>query len=283
MRILLFIVLFLLLFLVLVPAVSGWLFDRKTDKEALDFVSHTSNDSPQALTPEMIQHLPLPVQRWLNHSGIVDKPFIQKVFLTQEARMKMKPDQTEWAKASAWQYVDVEALSFYWKVEMKMMGMPVKGRDRLLDGKGEMLIKLGGLIPVVDVADNPKINSGALLRFLGEIVWYPSAALHPAIQWEAIDSLRAKATIRTAGMEEQGIFSFSPEGDLMRFSAMRFMGSDESAEKKEWVIETIESGEIGGIRMPVKSTATWMLDEGPWTWLELEITSIHYNISEVMH
>lgn len=283
MRILLFLVLFLLLFLVVVPAVSGWLFDRKIDKEALDFVSRTPQDPPQLLTPEMIQNLPLPVQRWLNHSGIVGKPFIQKVFLTQEARMKMKPDQTKWAKARAWQYVDVETLSFFWKVDMKMMGVPVKGRDRLLDGKGEMLIKVGGLIPVVDVADNAKINSGALLRFLGEIVWYPSAALHPAIQWEAIDSLSAKATIRAAGMEEQGIFTFNAEGDLMRFSAMRYMGSEENAEKKEWVIETIESGERGGIRMPVKSKATWMLEEGPWTWLEIEITNIYYNIIMIMH
>jgi hypothetical protein len=283
MRIFLFLVLFLLLFLVVVPAVSGWLFDRRMDKEAQDFVSRTPGDSPQLLTPEMIQNLPLPVQRWLNHSGIVGKPFIQKVFLTQEARMKMKPNQAKWAKANAWQYVDVEILSFFWKVDMKMMGVPVKGRDRLLEGKGEMLIKLGGLVPVVNVADNPKINSGALLRFLGEIVWYPSAALHPAIQWEAIDSLSAKATIRTAGMEESGVFTFNPEGDLVRFSAMRYMGSDESAEKKEWVIETLESGERGGIRMPVKSQATWMLDEGPWTWLELEITHVHYNIFNAMH
>lgn len=283
MRVFLFLLLFLVLLLVVLPSLAGWLFDRKIDKEARAFLSQDATDGMQVITPEMILELPDPVQQWLLHSGIVGKPAIRKVYLTQKARMKMKPDQTKWAEAKAWQYVDVEALSFFWKVDMKMMGIPVKGRDRLHDGQGEMLIKLAGLIPVVDVVDNPKINSGALLRFLGEIVWYPSAAFHPAIQWEAIDSLSAQATIRTAGMEESGVFTFNPEGDLVRFSAMRYMGSDAAAEKREWVIETIESGEKDGIRMPVKSKATWMLEEGPWTWMELQIEEMRYNISEAMH
>jgi hypothetical protein len=61
---------------------------------------------------------------------------------------------------------------------------------------------------------------------------------------------------------------------------MRYMGSEEDAPLKEWVIEVAESKRMHGINIPVKMSATWKLDEGDWTWLQLELTEINYNISE---
>ena len=71
---------------------------------------------------------------------------------------------------------------FIWRVRVQMMHvLPVAGRDSYVDGRGRMLIKLGSVVPVVDAADE-KIDQGALLRFLGEIVWFPAAALSPYIR-----------------------------------------------------------------------------------------------------
>jgi hypothetical protein len=38
---------------------------------------------------------------------------------------------------------------------------------------------------------------------------------------------------------------------------------------------------MNGVKIPVKLTATWKLDEGDWTWLKLEITEIKYNIKSL--
>jgi hypothetical protein len=34
---------------------------------------------------------------------------------------------------------------------------------------------------------------------------------------------------------------------------------------------------MNGIRIPTKMESTWLLANGPWTWLILEITDIVYN------
>ena len=34
---------------------------------------------------------------------------------------------------------------------------------------------------------------------------------------------------------------------------------------------------MSGIKIPTKIEVTWMLENGSWTWLDLEITDIRYN------
>jgi hypothetical protein len=45
----------------------------------------------------------------------------------------------------------------------------------LRDGQGEMLIKLLSLVNVVNEKHNDQINTGTLIRFLGEICWFPAS------------------------------------------------------------------------------------------------------------
>lgn len=85
--------------------------------------------------------------------------------------------------------------SVYLKVKMNMMSLvPVTGRDKFVDGKGQMTFELFSLINVAnDTGD--KIDQGTLQRYLAEICWFPSAALSPYIKWDDIDSTSAKATL----------------------------------------------------------------------------------------
>ena len=53
-----------------------------------------------------------------------------------------------------------------------------------------MFIKAGGLITVAD-GTGPTFDQGTALRFLGEIIWFPSAALTRHITWQPIDERRA--------------------------------------------------------------------------------------------
>ena len=50
--------------------------------------------------------------------------------------------------------------------------MAVVGRDKYVNGRGEMLIKILGLLPVVD-ARGPEMDQGTMLRYLAEMTWFP--------------------------------------------------------------------------------------------------------------
>jgi hypothetical protein len=266
----------ILLLPVLLVAMGEYRFHRTTSSEISEIFA---SSRPSAAPGEnSITNLPLPVANWIRHSGAMNQPKIETVRLRQKARMKMKPEQTEWTKASAVQYFTVNPPAFLWKVGLEMMPMvPVTGRDKFVDGHGEMQINLLSLVPVVDVRNDEKIHSAALQRFLSEIIWFPSAALMPYVQWREIDAYRVEATMTWNGSQGACTFVFSEQGDLVSLHAMRYMGSGSDAKLLPWNIRVHEIGEFNGIRVPIKCTVSWQLDDGPWDWLELDITEIEYN------
>jgi len=151
------------------------------------------------------------------------------------------------------------------------------GRDMFKDGKGSMIIKILSLIDVVNDSDNEKLNQATLQRYLGEIVWFPTAALSPLIKWEEVDSLTAKATMIFNNTTGSALFTFNENGDFIKFSAMRYMGTEENSQLKEWIITLNEYKTYDGIKIPVKGEATWKLDDGDFTWYKLEVYDVRYN------
>jgi len=55
------------------------------------------------------------------------------------------------------------------------------------------------------------------------MVWFPSALFNPYVSRELIDPLSAKATMTNGSTTGSGIFHFNDAGDIVAFSAMRFM------------------------------------------------------------
>lgn len=251
-------------------------FDQMVQEETGRILSDNKQNITQTLSEEAIRDLPKAVKNWLRRSGAIGKPFQSLGKVVQRAEMQMKPGQ-DWMKASALQYTTIDKPGFIWTVDVRMNPLfGFRGRDKFENGKGEMLIKLNSLVNVVN-AQGEKLDEGSLQRYLGEMVWFPSLALSPHVRWEAIDDTSAKATMSFNGTEGSGIFYFDVNGDVKKFVAWRFQGNEDSAERREWVMEIEDYGVFEGIRVPTKMTATWKLDADDWTWLKLEVTEIRYN------
>ncbi len=271
----------IIILIVIIVTFADWSFNRSIDKEISDMFSSVA-DRKEILTEDKITHLPLIIQKWLHNSGAVGKEIIYSVRLKQKGQMKMKPDQKDWYNAEAVQYFTIDNPAFIWKVKVDMMPfLFFTGRDKFFDGKGSMLIKVLSLINVVNSSDNQKINQGTLQRYLGELIWFPTAAINSYIKWEEIDSLTAKATMTYKGTTGSAIFTFNENGEFVKFSAMRFMGSEVDSQLKEWIITIDEYKTYDGIKIPAKGKATWKLDGEDFTWYKLEIFDVKYNRPEV--
>jgi len=246
-------------------------------QEREQILSTLPDTKPQPVTEESIQSLPEPVKKWLRRSGVVGRPEIRYGWILQSAAMKMKPNQETWYHAQAEQLFTTTPPAFHWTVKMKMNPLiAIKGRDLFVEGKGEMRIRMNSLINVVNESGE-KIDEGTLQRYLGEIVWYPTAVLSPYITWEPIDNFSAKATMRYKGTEGSGIFYFNEKGDFIRFSAMRYKENSPDAKRFEWIISVRKHAILDGLKIPVEMEATWKLDKGDWTWLKLTIDEIIYD------
>lgn len=252
-------------------------FQKEISRETNELISENKKFEQKIVTEEDLADLPEPVRNWLLKSKIVGKPFIHFGKVIQSAKMKMKPEQEKWMDAQAEQYTFIDEPAFIWSVRAKMNGLLFfLGRDKFANGQGEMLIKLNSLFSVVN-EKGFKIDEGAMQRYLGEMVWFPSMALSPYITWEQIDDHAAKATMDYNGRKCSGIFHFNDDSDFTKYTAMRFKGNEETSKRHEWVLLVQEYAEFEGIRIPSLMTATWKLETENWTWLELEIHDIMYN------
>ncbi|TVQ16254.1 MAG: hypothetical protein EA361_04405 [Bacteroidetes bacterium] len=264
---------------VVAGAFSSCSMNRMISKET-DEILALANKTGKVVTESDINHLPSAVINWIKTTGILGQPEIHTVWVKQRALMKMKPGQKEWNHAFAQQYVITHEPSFLWTVEMDMSPLiKIKGRDKYVDGRGEMLIKMNSLINVVN-EKGPQMDEGTLQRFLGELVWYPSVAYSPYIFWEQLDDYSARATMTYKGVSGSGVFYFDKDYNFIKFEALRYMGNKEDAPKHPWIITVDDYAVFDGIRVPSRMQATWKLDEGDWTWLKLVIEDLQYNVDE---
>jgi hypothetical protein len=253
---------------------GAWSFDRMANDELKSFLP--KKIGRRTVSAKMLDEQPTVVQKWLKRSNIIGKEIIQTAHLKQEGEMRLKPD-SDWMEVEAEQYITTNPPGFIWVADVKSSFIHFSGRDKYEDGRGHMLIKLLSLIPVVD-AKGKEIDQGALLRYLGEIVWIPSAALSDYISWEEIDSKTAKATMSYKGITASGIFKFDENGDFVSFEADRYYYRKEGSTLERWVITARGYKEFEGIRVPSNLSVTWQFETGNFTWYRLEIREINYNI-----
>lgn len=267
----------ILILAVALTSMTHYSFQKRIRQETRQLLEKNVPAETKTVTEKEISALPAPVKKWLTTSGALGKPFTSFGKVTQKAEMQMKPDQEKWMSAAATQYTTIAHPGFIWSVDTKMNGLlRFRGRDKFEDGRGEMLIKLNSLINVVD-AHGEKLDEGSLQRYLGEMVWFPSLALSPYVSWESIDDCTAKATMAYKGTSGSGTFYFNPDGDVTRFSALRYKGNEEAAKRYPWEMNISEYKTFEGIKVPSKMTSTWKLEDQDWTWLKLEVTDITYH------
>lgn len=260
---------------VVVFAASSAAFFRHADNETVSIL-HQPVKPHIVVTQDMLTHLPEPVQRWLNASGVVGKEMVHKAYLTQTGEMSIKPGG-KWMPAKAEQFFNIDNPSFIWTVKVQMMpGIIMTGRDKLQHAQGNMLIKLHGLFSVVD-AKGEYIDQGTMLRYLGEICWFPSAALQPYISWKQIDANSAEATLSYNGKSVSAVFTFDAQGRLVTTTAKRYMMLDGKSTLEAWLIPCTEWQVINGVTIPVAGSATWKLKSGDYEYYRWRITGIMYD------
>lgn len=137
--------------------------------------------------PASLTTLPEPACRYLAHAIAPGTPLASAVRLRMHGEFRLKG----WCPFTAEQVLrwDGEML---WRATMMMHGLPIKGFDSLLEGKGEMQWRLFGLFPVA-TAEGPEITRSAVGRVEGETLWLPSLLCHEAVAWTALDSSHVHA------------------------------------------------------------------------------------------
>jgi hypothetical protein len=252
-----------------------WHFDLKIDRET-DKVLSKQIQSNKIIIDEKIKKLPEAIQKWVRNSGIIGKKMVNTVFLKKRGYMRLKPEQKKWIKTEALQYFSINQPAFIWKVKMTVLGLPIVGRDLFMDGKGGMLIKIAGIIPVVNIMNNKKIDISTIQRYLGEIVWFPSAVISSYIKWEEVDKHIVKGTMRYGDNRGSAFFHFNEKWEITKVIAYRYKEIEDKQPKK-WVAEVKKTEKINGVKIPIELEVSWILKNKKFTWYKFKIYDVIYN------
>lgn len=233
---------------------------------------------PAIITDAQVMRLPEPMQRYLHCAGVVGKEPVRTVRLKQRGTMRQRPEQ-KWMPLEAEQSFTVNPPSFTWRARMRFAPFAwVAATDQLADGHGSMNIKLLSAIPLGN-ARGPEMDQGSLVRYLGEMIWFPTAWLSDYIEWQAIDASSVRATIHSAGISASAVMSVNEQGQPVQLSADRHMEDHGNYRLTPWSARCSEFREADGMYLPTHFDVTWRLPAGDFTYLRADISEIEYDRS----
>lgn len=260
---------------------TGFLrFRNNVNSQVEKLFSQARTGGEQIVSADMLEGLPAPVQRFMTYTGVVGKPMANTVRLKMTGRIRSGPDQP-WMPFDANEFYTVSPPTFLWAARASVAGLPLmRVQDHYIDGNGRLGVNVAGLFTLEEATGND-VDQGSLMRYLNEIMWFPTAFLADNVTWEAIDNSSARVTLTDRGESVSAVLYFDDEGRMTNFVGERYWSAGtEQSELMEWSTPISAYGEFEGLRLPVAGEGVWHKNGGdaPYTYIELQITDVAYNV-----
>ncbi|MCX7921896.1 MAG: hypothetical protein N3B21_07795 [Clostridia bacterium] len=232
------------------------------------------------LREEDIRHLPQPIQKYLKYVGVIGKPEVQSMKAIVEGEMKMDPKK-DWIKVKFEQYnfFDSHPTRLFF-MQAKMFGIPVVGLHSYTDDKANMLIKAAGLFTVLD-SKGPEMRISDTTTLFNDMCFFvPATLIDKRIEWEEIDSLTVKGTLKTNQCKVSALLYFNEKGELINFISddRYYTPMDGSCKKARWSTPIQNYKERNGLKLPSYGEAIWHFTEGDYCYARFnDIQLIEYN------
>ncbi|MDG6256946.1 MAG: hypothetical protein QCH35_05030 [Methanomicrobiaceae archaeon] len=278
MLILLYIAGILVIAAIAVVAAGRFRFGRKVGREAAGIARRAAEAGPHHIAPpERIEELPDPVRRYLRNAMPGGHAPIRMARLTQEGVFRTAIDQ-DWMPMEAAQYFTPNPPALLWHATVRPAPLFwIEVRDLYDRGRGNVRVKLLSTVPLAD-AQGPEIDGSSLLRYLAEMVWFPTAFLDDSrIAWEPVDASCARVTITDGALRGSLVCTFDEEGRMTRCSTdERFMMAGDRLSQERWTGHFRAYGEREGFRIPTEIEAEWNLAGGDFSYGRIRVTGIAY-------
>lgn len=224
-----------------------------------------------------LEDLPNIVQKYILHSGALNKPKVYNAKIIMEGEMRGK-DQG-WFHFTSEQYsffADPTRL-FFMKANVK--GLPTYGYHAYSNKNATMLIKVFGLIPIINQSGSELNVAETVTVFNDMCLFAPGTLIDSRIQWQELDSTSVKATFTNGDISISAALHFDQEGQLRDFvSDDRY----DMADMKQYRFST----PIGNYEFQHAhhlfsyGEAIWHYPTGEFTYGKFNIKSIEYNVKE---
>jgi hypothetical protein len=259
-----------------ITSARGRQFSRNVALEAHKMWAGTGE--PARIDRRRFEGLPAPVRRYAALAIGTREVAVRTVRLRHGGTFRIKLDGS-WLPIHGEQYFAADPPGFVWWGRVHVLpGVWVDARDRSVDGRGNMLVSVESSFTLAD-RSGAEIDQAALLRLLGEMVWFPTALLADRhVIWTVVDDRRARAMLRVGGCEVTGVFEFG-EDDLpvaVFGDRYRDLGGGASA-LTPWSGEFRDYRTVDELLVPHQVVAHWHVKEQRIPYARFQVERLEYD------
>jgi len=253
---------------------SSYHFNKMIHQEINNVAHSEPGDSLELFNHGDLMRIPAPVRRYLKNAIPDGYPIIRTVELTHEGFFKTAPNK-DWSPIKGEEYFSTDPPAYLWIGNLQPSPILwLKARDKYINGEAEVLVRLySGL--TVSKMNGSEVNLSALIRFAGEIPWFPTAFTNESyLQWQPIDDRSARAVINDHENQVTVTYYFNNDDEVERFFTQdRYY----NGQKQDYTGCYRNYREINGIRIPTEVEVVWNLPDGDFSYARFTLTNIIYN------
>lgn len=225
------------------------------------------------------QGLPLSVKRYFYLVLQNGAPIINKASVTQAGGFRVKPEMKEWSQMNAEQVFSTNPRGMIWDARISIVsGINIAVCDSYVSGRGEMKGGLLAAFPFFYQSNKKELDEGALLRFLAESVWFPTALLpSQGVVWKEIDPLRAEATISDSGISVSLEFQFNKRGEIISaFTPARYREVSGEYVATPWKGYYANYSKYKSYWIPKEAKVEWHLEDQVYSYWKAALIDVQY-------
>lgn len=263
---------------VLLTFVASWRWSARTEALVERILGESHQGKSVRFDASALSGLPVPVQRYLRKVIPQGYPLVRRARLQQTGTFLMTPP-SGWQPFRAIHTVTAAPAGFVWDARIRLArGLDVRVRDAFVDGAGQMRASVAGVVTLADVHDTPDIATGALMRWLAESAWYPTAlAPGQGVTWSAIDDSTARASIRAGRTTVSLDFHFGADSLVTRvYSAARGREVNGRSVPTPWQGRWSRYEWRASLLIPIAGEVEWLLPAGPQPYWRGELGKVEF-------
>jgi hypothetical protein len=255
--------------------------NAETARMLENFRQSASTGDKKTVSFDDFENLPVPVARYFRFALKRGQPVVRTARIRHAGEFNLND---KWIPFESAQYFSPHPPGFVWDAKMQMNALiSVRVRDGYFGGQGAMTAKIFSIFTVMNADScDERLAQGALLRFLAESAWQPTALLPGEnLIWSAIDDNRALATLTDSGVTVSLEFTFKETGEITGiFSPERFREENGEYKPFPWAGRFWNYARRGEMMIPLEGQVEWRLPEGPAPYWRGRVTEGDYEFEE---
>ena len=233
------------------------------------------------VTEADLEPLPEPVRRYLRATGSVGQPKISNFRARWRGQIRGGSSEP-WMAFVAEQHntcgASPQRLFF---MDAVMKGLPVDVYHRFVGPHATFRVRVASLLPMVDAKGDEMTRSETVTLLNDLVLIAPGALVHPALRWEPKDERRAIVRLTRGAVTVSAELVFDERGDLVDFVSddrLRSSPDGKVFTLQRWSTPVRGYRSFGARRLATHGSACWHDPAGTFSYLELDLTEIEYNV-----